>query len=288
MRFALNVSNMGDCSDPRVLVGLAQEAEASGWDAFLVWDSVHVPEIDPDKARTGDPWIALAAIATATDRILIGPIVTPLSRRRPWKVARETVTLDHLSNGRLVLPVGLGSLNDGGYSRVGEQLDRKTRARMLDESLAILDGLWSGKPFSFDGVHYQIEEMTFLPAPVQSPRIPVWVIAAWPSRTSMRRALRREGAMPIMRAENGEFLKNPSTADITEILAYTAAHRENATPLDIIIEASTPADDPEQAAAMVQPYADSGVTWWIESAWDAPGGLEGMRKRISQGPPTVR
>lgn len=287
MRFGLNVPNMGECADPRVLVELAHEAEEAGWDGFLVWDSVDVHESDPEKSRTGDPWIALAAIAAKTRRIVIGPIVTPLSRRRPWKVARETVSLDHLSNGRLILPVGLGSINDGGFSRVGEQTDRKLRAQMLDESLAILDGLWSGKPFSFDGDHYQLDAMTFLPAPVQSPRIPVWAIAAWPSKASMRRALRCDGAMPIMRDENGEFVRQPSPADITDIRAYAAENREPGRSFDIIIEDSTPGDDPARAASIVQPYAEAGVTWWIESAWDAPGGFEGMRKRILQGPPRL-
>ncbi len=191
MRFGLNVSTMGECADPRALAELAREAEDSGWDAFLVWDAIHISHEDwdaieagkPDAAAIVDPWIVLAGAAMLTERIILGPIITPLSRRRPWKVARETATLDHLSNGRVVLPVGLGALNDGGFTRVGEETDRKTRAKMLDESLEILDGLWSGEPFSYAGDHFRLEEMTFRPTPVQSPRIPIWTVAAWPSRS---------------------------------------------------------------------------------------------------------
>src|SRR5436190_24311266 len=117
----------------------------------------------------------MAAMATRTRRVRIGALVTPLARRRPWKVARETVTLDHLSGGRLVLAVGLGALDDGGFGKVGEPTDPRTRAERLDESLAILTGLWTGLPFGFQGRHYQVDEMTFSPGPVQRPRIPIWV-----------------------------------------------------------------------------------------------------------------
>src|SRR6185437_8645693 len=131
-----------------------------------------------------------AAMALRTTRVRLGAIISPLSRRRPWKVARETVSLDNLSDGRLILPVGLGALDDGGFGKVGEPTERKTRAELLDESLAILTGLWSGQPFSFSGKHYHLDEMTFTPPPIQRPRIPIWVVGAWPSERSMRRAIR--------------------------------------------------------------------------------------------------
>src|SRR5450755_1572954 len=163
--------------DAQTLARLAGEAEAAGWDGVFVWDGLSGnPENEPEKQAIYDPWIALAAIAMSTRRVRLGTMVTPLARRRPWKVARETVTLDHLCQGRLILPVGLGETSDGGFSNVGEELDRKKRAQLLDESLDILDGLWSGEPFSYNGEHYHIKEMTFLPGPVQSPRIPIWVV----------------------------------------------------------------------------------------------------------------
>jgi len=184
MRHAVELPNFGLHGEPDELVELAVAAERAGWDGVFVWDAlgVDVGERNPAYLPGCDPWISLAAIAAATDRLTIGTMVTPPARRRPWKLARETVSLDRLSRGRLVLPVALGWVPDPGFSRVGEPLERRVRAERLDESLEILAGLWSGQPFSFRGRHYQVEDLTFLPTPVQTPRIPVWVVAAWPHR----------------------------------------------------------------------------------------------------------
>ena len=172
MRYAITLPNID--YDAQVIADLAIDAEEAGWDGVFVWDCINMR-----NQSAHNPWMILAAIAARTQRIRLGTLITPLSRRRPWKVARETVTLDHLSDGRFILPVGLGETNDGGFSNVGEELDRKKRAQMLNESLDILNGLWSGEPFSYNGEYYHIKEMTFLPEPVQSPRIPVWVVGAW-------------------------------------------------------------------------------------------------------------
>ncbi|HEY6582563.1 MAG TPA: LLM class flavin-dependent oxidoreductase [Rubrobacter sp.] len=176
--------------DPRTVAELARETEEAGWDGAFYWDGICVGEMD-----TYDPWVVMAAMAMLTEGVRIGAVLTPPARRRPWKLARETVALDHLSGGRLVLPVGLGALDDGGFSKVGEPTDRKVRAKLLDESLEILTGLWSEEPFSYEGEHYQLEEMTFRPPPVQRPRIPIWVVGAWASRKSMGRALRHDGVL---------------------------------------------------------------------------------------------
>src|SRR5215207_5270897 len=152
--------------DPRTVAELAREMEEAGWDGAFYWDGICVGEM-----ATFDPWVVMAAMAMCTERVRIGAVLTPPARRRPWKLARETVALDHLSGGRLVLPVGLGALDDGGFSRVGEPTDKKVRAQLLDESLEILTGLWSGEPFSYGCEDYRLEEMTFLPPPVQKPRI---------------------------------------------------------------------------------------------------------------------
>jgi alkanesulfonate monooxygenase SsuD/methylene tetrahydromethanopterin reductase-like flavin-dependent oxidoreductase (luciferase family) len=209
MKYGINLPNVRACADPRLLAELAHEAEDARWDGVFIFDSLYSPDWGsrpdaPSVAPAADPWIALAAMAMRTDRVRLGIMVTPLARRRPWKVARETVTLDHLSNGRLVLPVGLGWTPDGGFANVGEELDRKRRAGMLDEALAIITGLWSGAPFAFSGEHYNVQEMTFLPKPLQSPRIPVWVVGAWPREKSMRRTLHWDGILPVvMRSEGG-------------------------------------------------------------------------------------
>jgi alkanesulfonate monooxygenase SsuD/methylene tetrahydromethanopterin reductase-like flavin-dependent oxidoreductase (luciferase family) len=262
--------------DPRTVAELAREAEAAGWDGAFYWDGISLGEIE-----TYDPWVVMAAIAMLTERVRIGAILTPPARRRPWKLARETIALDHLSNGRLVLPVGLGALDDGGFGKVGEPTDRKVRARLLDESLEILTGLWSGEPFSYEGEHYRLEEMTFLPRPVQRPRIPIWVVGAWPSQKSMRRALRYDGILAY--TTRGEV----TPEDVREIKGYVEENREADGPFDIVWEGETPGEDPDRAASIVGPFAEAGVTWWIESRWMPPNEPEDLRARIRQGPPPV-
>jgi alkanesulfonate monooxygenase SsuD/methylene tetrahydromethanopterin reductase-like flavin-dependent oxidoreductase (luciferase family) len=269
--------------DAHTLAQLAVEVETAGWDGVFVWDCLYgSPENEPEKRETCDPWIALAAIALATKRIRLGTMVTPLSRRRPWKVARETVTLDHLCQGRMILPVGLGAVTEGGFSKVGEEMDRKIRAEMLDEGLSILTGLWSGHPFSYVGRHYQVQEMTFLPPPLQSPRIPIWVIGAWPRRKSMQRALRWDGILPTKM--QGEM----TPVDVQAMKVFIEQHREHPTPFDIVMEGETPGNDPVTATSLLLPLVQAGLTWWLESVWATPetrGGVEGMFKRIRQGPP---
>src|SRR5215470_16870203 len=230
------------------LAQLAQEAEASGWDGIFYWDGIYIKE----AGSMYDPWIVLAAIAMRTTRIRLGTMLTPISRRRPWKLARETVTLDHLSRGRLILPVGLGALEDGGFTKVGEITDTRQRAELLDESLEILTGLWSGNPFSFHGKHYNVEEMTFLPPPVQSPRIPIWVVGAWPSQKSMQRTLRYDGLLPTKIA-SGDAQPSITPEDIRAMKAYIDEHRGQSTPFDIVQEGETPGEDGERAREIVRP-----------------------------------
>lgn len=282
MRYAITLPNID--YDAQVIAELAVDAEEAGWDGVFVWDCINMR-----NSPAHDPWMILAAIAARTRRIRLGPLITPLSRRRPWKVARETITLDHLSNGRFILPVGLGETNDGGFSNVGEELDRKKRAQILDESLDILNGLWSGEPFSYDGTHYHISEMTFLPKPVQSPRIPIWVVGAWQRKKSMQRTLRYDGILPAKMNADGSFA-DMTPDDLRAMKAYIEEQRTLTTPFDVVIEGETPGDDAEKAAAIVQPLANAGVTWWLEAVWKTPeteGGAEGMRRRIKQGPMRV-
>lgn len=297
MKYGLVLSNVGGCGDPSLLADLAREAEQAGWDGVFLFDSILSPTWDsffpndPEKRTVADPWIALAAMAMRTERIRIGTMATPVTRRRPWKLARETVTLDHLSNGRLILPVALGAVDDGGFANVGEELDRKVRAQRLDESLEILAGLWSGQPFNFHGEHFQVEEMTFLPTPVQSPRIPIWVVGAWPRKRSMLRTLRWDGVCPVRMHDDGSF-GELSPGDVREIKAFADAHRSAKTPFDIVIEGESSGSEPERAAARVGPYAEAGATWWLESAWTRllkpPQDIERLWRRIRAGPPPLR
>lgn len=266
--------------DPATVADLAALAEAHGWDGVFTWDGVAIGDMD-----VYDPWVVMAAMAMRTSRVRLGAIVTPPSRRRPWKLAREAMTVDRLSAGRLVLPVGLGAIDDGGFGNVGEPTGARERAELLDESLAILDGLWSGAPFGFDGAHYRFAPMTFHPTPVQRPRIPIWVVGAWPSERSMARAARWDGL--VIQGSTALGLGGEVTADhLREAVAWTSVRRtaEGRTgPYEVIAQGVTPAD-PEAARAIVEPWADAGATWWVEADW-TNGSVEATGARILAGPP---
>jgi len=265
--------------DPRTAAGLAAEAEAAGWDGVFTWDAIAI-----GPGEMWDPWIVLAAMATATERVRLGAMVFAPTRRRPWKLAREITTLDHLSGGRLVVPVGLGALDDAGFGNVGEPTAARTRAELLDETLAIVDGLASGEPFGFLGEHYRFEPMTFQPTPVQRPRVPVWVVGAWPHERSMRRAIRWDGIVVQGPGEDG----TPSGAppNLEEITAWIAARRLSEGLMgafEVIVGGATPADQPDVAAG-VRRFAEAGATWWVEADWATPS-VDALRTRIAAGPP---
>jgi alkanesulfonate monooxygenase SsuD/methylene tetrahydromethanopterin reductase-like flavin-dependent oxidoreductase (luciferase family) len=255
-------------------INLAKAAEAAGWDGVFTWDGIHVG----DEMEVHDPWVLMSAFAMVTERVRIGAMIQPLARRRPWKVARETVTLDHVSNGRFVLCVGLGAVDDSGWGRVGEPTDRRARAERLDESLQILTGLWSGEPFGFAGTHYRFEPMAFRPTPIQRPRVPIWVVGAWPSERSMARAARYDGVLPNV-VGGGQL----SPATIAEMRAWLAERRE-LDAFEIVVEGTTSPSDRRAAAAEAARWCDAGATWWIESDWEAVD-PSAARRRIEAGPP---
>jgi probable F420-dependent oxidoreductase len=284
MHYGISVPIFGPYGDVRVLARLARDTEESGWDGFFVWDHIAMPSAIP----VIDPWIALAVIAATTERIRIGTCVTPLSRRRPWKVARETVTLDHFSHGRMVFGVGLGYSPEE-FSQFGEPADPKLRAAMLDEGLEVLTGLWRGEPFTYSGKHYQIKESLFLPTPVQSPRIPIWVAGTWPNKAPFRRAARWDGVVPMM--EGATVFDKMSPDQVREMLATIRQHRQSNSPFDVAHVGLTPDEDRTQDAKYVEPYAEAGVTWWMEEVHPTRWGtndnwpLAAMRQRILNGPP---
>lgn len=269
--------------EPKLMAELASEAEAAGWDAVLIADAIAISSANMPSIPWFDPWVTLAAIAMRTERIRIGTLITPVTRRRPWKLARETVSIDHLSDGRLILGVGLGAAeDDGGFSKVGEAMELKARAERTDEGLAILNGLWSGKPFSFAGAHYQVDDMMMLPTPAQSPRIPVWVVGVWPKAKSMKRAISWDGLIPqVYKADMGYTI---TPDEIRAMNAFIAEHRTQSAPFDVIVGGSTPGKNRKKATAKVRPYAEAGGTWWLEYLWAS---ADKMRERIKQGPPRI-
>ncbi len=260
--------------DAATAADLALVAEEAGWDGFFVWEPVWGI----------DAWICLTAAAMRTERIRLGTMLTPLSRMRPWKLASETATLDNLSDGRVILAVGLGA-TDTGFAEFGEVIDRKTRAELLDEGLDILTGLWKGQPFNYKGKHYHVSETTFNlpPPPLQQPRIPIWVVGAWPRQRSMQRALRYDGLLPNkLDPENRHMPIEPE--DVRAMKAYVEANLPDPGAYEIIMEAKTPGDDPARANQIVQMWAEAGVTWLLEAMWDNRD-PEQVRQRIRQGPP---
>jgi alkanesulfonate monooxygenase SsuD/methylene tetrahydromethanopterin reductase-like flavin-dependent oxidoreductase (luciferase family) len=270
MRSGLFLPLFDALADPAVVARLSAEAEEAGWHGVFVWDNLRFQEPVVDVA---DPWIALAAIGMTTERIRLGPMVTPLARRRPVKVARETATLDQLSGGRLTLGVGLGSdqfANE--YSITGEELDDRRRAGMLDESLEILAAAWSGDPVHHRGEHYTVDGMSFLPRPVQRPGVPVWVAGYYGKRRPVRRAARYDGFFPL-------GLDHPEQlAEIVSDLGTLRreAGRDPTEPYDVVV-ALPPGDDPAS-------YGAAGATWWlVEFPWDAVS-IDQVRAVIRDGP----
>jgi Luciferase-like monooxygenase len=287
VRYAVHFHAFGLYADPRRLAALAREAEDAGWDGVFVNDHL--------AARGGagwepvaNPWIALAAIAAATERVRLGPMVAALPRRRPWQLASETATLDRLSGGRLVLGVGSGTGIGESFAPYGEALDLRARAAMLDEGLEILTGLWRGEPFTFRGRHYRAEGAVSLPGPVQEPRVPVWVAGSWPHRRPFRRAARWDGV--FVDVEGVDWLRGEVVPPdvLGECVRYILAHRGDGTgreaPFDVVIGGRSP-DDPGAAAARLAPYAGAGLTWWVEGIHPAFGPPEALAAKIRRGPP---
>jgi alkanesulfonate monooxygenase SsuD/methylene tetrahydromethanopterin reductase-like flavin-dependent oxidoreductase (luciferase family) len=229
MKRGLYLAPFDELADPRLLAELARAAESVGWDGVFLWDRIAYP---PMERAVADPWVALSAIASATDTLRFGPMVTPLARRRVQKLAWETVTLDHLSNGRLTLGVGLGNADDLGP--FGEAVDPRERGRLLDEGLERLGGFWSGG---------------FRPLPVQRPRIPVWVAASWPNRRPVQRAVRWDGLFPI------ELPGPEGLAELAEEVQQARAGSDG--PFDLVVEVPPGAD--------VGPWEAAGATWVLTS-----------------------
>jgi alkanesulfonate monooxygenase SsuD/methylene tetrahydromethanopterin reductase-like flavin-dependent oxidoreductase (luciferase family) len=246
MKRGLYLAPFDELADPRLLAELAGRAESRGWDGLFLWDRIAYP---PPGRPVADPWVALSAIALATETMRLGPMVTPLSRRRVQKLARETVTLDHLSNGRLTMGVGLGNPDD--LVPFGEVVDPRERARVLDESLDRLDGFWRGE---------------FAPLPVQRPRIPVWVAAKWPHRRPIRRAIRWDGLFPI---------DLPGPEELAGLGEDISRARGDDDHFDLVVEVPPGAD--------VRPWEAAGATWALTSFEPQPPDDE-VRAVIEAGP----
>lgn len=261
----------------RQAVELAKMAEDVGWDGVFVGDAIWC----------ADPMILLTAAAMVTRRIRLGTMVIPVPLRRPWKIASESAALDNLSDGRVILGLGTGAVWMGWQGFPDEVTDTRARAEMLDETIDILTSLFERKQFDYEGKHYRVrltlvDEMHYPPRPVQQPRIPLWAVGVWPRKKSMQRIVKCDGLLPAKIDKEGRFV-DVEPDDVRQMGDYIAANRTLTTPFDIVMEGKTAGLDRAQAKDKLHAWADTGVTWWIESLWTLP--LEEVRERIMQGPP---
>lgn len=262
MRRGLFLPPFGEAADPGFLASLSAEAEATGWDGVFLWDHLRFPGVD----NVLDPWIGLAAIASATQRIRLGQMVTPLPRRRPWVVARQAAALDILSHGRMVLGAGLGDPMGGEFAAFGEELELRIRAEMLDESLELISRLLTGSEVEHSGTHYQLSRTAFRPASLQRP-LPIWVAARWPNRAPVRRAAKFQGVFAIQLERPEELLA------LRELLAEFGQSSDQFQ----IVVAQPPGTDPG-------PWQEVGASWLLD--WFNPLELrrDDLRRSVSAGP----
>lgn len=262
-----------DFADARVLAGLAQEAEAAGWDGFFLWD--HIQYAEPVGA-IADPWTCLTAIALSTERLRLGTMITPLARRRPWVLARQVTTLDRLSGGRLILGLGVGGGTYGEWEGFGEETTMRGRAALLDDGLALLEALWSGAEVDHRGSRFTVRSRPFLPRPVRPEGIPVWIGARWPPSPALRRAARWDGVFPI----------DLKPDDVPALMTELAALRPDpGRPFDVVVRAQADEDH--------APWRRSPATWLLTDLGPRPDGRDGFvptrslsvaREVIAQGP----
>jgi alkanesulfonate monooxygenase SsuD/methylene tetrahydromethanopterin reductase-like flavin-dependent oxidoreductase (luciferase family) len=271
VKFGLDLPTSGAYADAKALAGLAVDAEAAGWDGVFLQDTFS------GDAPVCDPWIAMALVAASTSRIRLGVLMTAFPRRRPWQIARHATTLDHLSGGRLIVGAALGYAEQD-FTPFGEPWDLMNRARMLDEGLDVVTGVWSGQPYTFEGSHYTLRDALLGPPPLQQPRIPIWVAAGWPNRGPLHRGAKWDGVyLMTVHQRSGEYLRPDDVRDATRALSSL---REPGRP------AAEVAFNPPPGAgeAAVRGYAAAGATWWIELD-HADAGPSRHRERIRRGPP---
>lgn len=278
MRFGVFLPPFGEFADPRRVMTLATAAEDAGWDGFFLWDHM--------LARPGmavaDAWVTMAAVATATKRLRVGAMVTPLPRRRPWVLARQMASLDHLSQGRLIAGIGLGDDGWKEFSSFGDEVDPVIRGEMLDESLDVLQQLLRGDAVHFAGRHYRVDTAPFRPTPHQD-HLPIWGAVRWPNRKPLARIARLQGCFPIF-ASSGA----PRPPEPAEIVAIRRALDElgGSPDIDIAIRCALSLEDRAGVGETVAALAQSGVTWILEAI--APGEQPDVVERIVRDGPPIR
>lgn len=262
MKHAVCMPNVGPTNE---LVELARLADGEGWDGVFLWDHL---QLDPSqRLEVHDPWVLLGAMASVTNKVRLGTMVTPLPRRRPWVVAKHVITLDHLSGGRAIFGVGLGNPIEADFVPFAEPVDSRTRAQLLDEGLSVLTQLWTGEHILHVGQHFSIDAQ-FRPAAVQRPRPPIWVASSYPRQSGLDRALQYDGIVQYVQPD-GAPIQPEFVAQLVEALEAEAD-------FEIVVRR---ADD-----VPVDEYADAGATWGLISEWPREGHIERLKQRILAGP----
>jgi alkanesulfonate monooxygenase SsuD/methylene tetrahydromethanopterin reductase-like flavin-dependent oxidoreductase (luciferase family) len=270
MRHGLYVAPFGELSDVRALAAVAAEAEASGWDGFFVWDHV----MTFDGLEVADPWIALTAVALATERLHLGAMVTPLARRRPWDVARQVAVLDRLSGGRMVFGAGLGGDSRRELSAFGEERDPRARAALLDEALELVADLWRGEAVTRAGGAFVLDDAVVRPTPLQQPRPPVWLGCVWPHRRPLVRAARYDGVFPV------SHTASLTGDDVRALLEIVGEHRpEGAGPFDVVL-----VNHERPGLDRLAELGGAGATWWLQGFGERPQPAD-VRDAAAAGPP---
>lgn len=279
MRFAVGLPNFGEYAEVATLAELARDAEAAGWHGFFLGDHLVVP--GQLEAPTCDPWVALTAVAMVTEQLTLGPLITPLARRRPWMAAREAFSLDRLSGGRLVIGTGIGHPPEE-FSLFGEEDEAGERAARLDETIDLLELFASGRPVDYDGRHYTVKGASLAPGPAPGrDHVPIWSATYWPPTRpdAMPRAARADGVfllVPDYRTDAPSYL---SAADIAGARDAIAAERGD-TDFDIVLGGVT---EPG-ALAGFEGMTAAGVSWWVEALGPERGDLAATGARIAAGP----
>ena len=282
MHYGICLPNGGACGDPRTLAEFAALAEEAGWNGIFLED--YIVWQGHQEVPTYDPWISLAAMAMRTTRIRLGTSVTPLPRRRPWKVVSEAVAIDHLSGGRMILGAGLGDTSlDVSFTIFGEVVDARQRARLLDEALTVLTGLWSGEPFQFDGEFFHLKEVTLLPGPVQQPRIPIWIGGGYPLKGPTQRALRFDGSCMYKHTYGGPW-EDWTPADVRTLRTMVDHERGTGAAFDIALGGRQRYEDWDAERAFIKSLAEAGATWWVEYVPPEIGGPAEFRAAVQRGP----
>lgn len=293
MKYAIYLPNWGGFADPRNYLEFASVAERSGWDGVFLWD--HILLYRHSEIPMADAWIVLSAIAATTRRIQLGALVTPLARRRPWKVAREITSLDTLSGGRAIFGVGLGAPVDAEFECFGEDGADRVRAEKMDEAIEIVSALQTGEPVTFTGKHFQVHDVQFRPVPIQRPRVPVWVAGFHPNTRPMQRAAKWDGIFPLQAPSTGRGHASESEVDwstmwlspgqLKECIELVSRYRTSMDGFDVVACGATPVGDRERARLAVAEHEAVGATWWIEWLDEQRGTLTEMLERVRQGPP---